>query len=176
MNRAAPDRDRSIALGLFLLTWLVSVYFWGGGGWAQNSHFALTRALVVSRSVFIEPWVDTTGDVSIVNGRAVTNKAPGLSMLGAIPYALARAVVPGEDEGTVVTLRAWLTNALSNALLGAIVAPLLYLYARRSALSRGAALAIALGIFLGTPLLPYATVFFLHTCSGALMLLAVVLL
>ncbi len=176
MNPSETDRDRKLAIGLFLLSWIVSVYFWGGGGWAQNSHFALTRALVAERSVFVDSWVDTTGDVSIVGGRAITNKAPGLSFLGAVPYALARIIVPGEDEGVAVTLRAWLTNALSNALLGALIAPLLFLYGRSCALSRTAALTIALGVFLGTPLLAYATVFFLHTCSGALMLLGILLI
>jgi hypothetical protein len=175
VNPSEADCDRNLAIGLFLVSWVVSVYFWGGGGWAQNSHFALTRALVVERSVFIGSWADTTGDISVIGGRAVTNKAPGLSFLGVIPYAVARAVIPGEDEGIVVTLRAWLTNAFSNALLGALIAPLLFLYGRRSGLSRTSSLAAALALFLGTPLLPYATVFFLHTCSGALMLLAIVL-
>lgn len=175
MKLSGRDRDGKIALGLFLLVWLASVYFWGGGGWAQNSHFALTRALVLERNVFVDSWADTTGDVSVVRGHAVTNKAPGLSFLGAVPYALSRLLVPGPDQGVVVTLRAWLTNALSNALLAALVAPLLYLYGRSSALSRPAAVAVALAISLATPLFPYATVFFLHSCSGALMLLAILL-
>ena len=169
------DRDGRIALGLFLLTWAASVYFWGGGGWAQNSHFALTRALVTERTVFVDSWKDTTGDISIVGGRAVTNKAPGLSFLGVVPYAIARVVIPGDDELVVVTLRAWVANAFSNALLGALIAPLLFRYARQSGLSRQAAIALGLGLYLGTPLLPYATVFFLHTSSGALMLAAILL-
>jgi hypothetical protein len=165
-------RDRQLAFAIFLLVFLVYGYFCGGGGWAQNSNFALTRSLALEGNVFIDEYRDTTGDLSDVNGRLISNKAPGLSILGIPAYRLSRILVPGEEKGIVVTLRGWLTNLFSNALLSALVPPLLFVWARREGIDARRAAFLALLIGLATPMAPWATVFFLHGASGALALMS----
>ncbi|MFN2238395.1 MAG: hypothetical protein ABR524_03295 [Thermoanaerobaculia bacterium] len=175
MSEQSPGqgrRDRQLAFGIFLLVFLLYGYFCGGGGWAQNSNFALTRSLALEGDVFIDEYRDTTGDLSEVNGRVISNKAPGLSILGVPAYWLSRTLVPGEERGIVVTLRGWLTNLFSNALLSALVPPLLFVWARREGVDARRAAFLALLIGVATPLLPWATVFFLHGASGALALMS----
>lgn len=168
----ADSHDRRVAFGLFLLVLLLYGYFWGGGGWAQNADFALTRSIVIEGNVFLEEYAETTGDVAEVNGRLVSNKAPGLSLIGIPAYALSRVLIPGEEDGLVTTLRAWFTNLFSNALLSALVAPLLFFWARGESVDRRPAAMLALLVALATPLWPWATVLFRHGSSGSLLLLA----
>ena len=175
MSELSPGperRDRQLAFGIFLIVFLLYGYFWGGGGWAQNSNFALTRSLGLEGDVFIDEYRDTTGDLSEVNGRVISNKAPGLSILGVPAYWLSRILVPGEEREIVVTLRGWLTNLFSNALLSALVPPLLFVWGRRQGIDARRAAFLALLIGIATPLLPWATVFFLHGASGALALMS----
>lgn len=58
--------------------------------WNQNSRFDLTRALVEQHTVAIDRFAVNTGDYATVNGRIVSDKAPGLSFLAVPPYALYR--------------------------------------------------------------------------------------
>ncbi|HEY8134001.1 MAG TPA: hypothetical protein VII12_19150, partial [Thermoanaerobaculia bacterium] len=80
--------DRQLAVRLFLLTFVIYAYFQAGGGWNQNSQFDLTRAIVERHTLAIDAYASNTGDISQYNGHVYTNKAPGLSFIGAIPYAL----------------------------------------------------------------------------------------
>lgn len=165
-------RDRKIAFGLFLVVFLLYGFFWGGGGWAQNVDFALTRSIVLEGDVFVDEYRDVTGDVSEIGGRLVSNKSPGLSLLGIPAYAISRLLIPGEETEIVVNLRAWFTNLFSNALLSALVPPLLFAWARREGIAVRPAAIGALLVGVATPMLPWATVFFRHGSSGALALIA----
>jgi hypothetical protein len=165
-------RDRQVAFGLFLIVFLLYGFFWGGGGWAQNVDFALTRSIVLQGDVFMDEYREVSGDVSEIGGRMVSNKSPGLSLLGLPAYAISRLLIPGEEIGIVVNLRAWFTNLFSNALLSALVPPLLFAWARREGIAVRPAAIGALLIGIATPMLPWATVFFRHGSSGALALMA----
>lgn len=74
-----------IPLGLALM--LTYAFFIDAPAWNQNSRFALTRALVETRSVHIDPYHVTTGDKSKRDEHFYCDKAPGVSLLAAIPYA-----------------------------------------------------------------------------------------
>ena len=72
--------DRRIAAGLFFLAFVTYAYFFNGGGWNQNAHFDLTRAVVEHCSIRIDPYESNTGDKSY--GRQsylFANKPPGAS-------------------------------------------------------------------------------------------------
>ncbi|MEZ4380853.1 MAG: hypothetical protein R3A79_05870 [Nannocystaceae bacterium] len=100
------DRRRLVpALGAVFVTY---AYFVGPPAWNQNSRFALTRALVESRTAAIDPYQHTTGDKSRRDGRFYSDKAPGASLLALPAYALTYAItrlVGGElPEAEVVAI------------------------------------------------------------------------
>ena len=63
-------------------------YFVDAPAWNQNSRLALTRALVETQSVAIDPYHATTGDKSKRGDHFYCDKAPGVSVLSAVPYAV----------------------------------------------------------------------------------------
>ena len=52
--------DRRLAVGLFLLSFVVYVWFFSGGGWNQNAHFDLSRALVERGTLYIDGYHTNT--------------------------------------------------------------------------------------------------------------------
>lgn len=85
----APLREhRKVASTLALVLLASYAYFVPAPGWNQNSRFALTRALVEHGSTIIDESHETTGDKSFRDGHFYSDKAPGASLLAAIPYAV----------------------------------------------------------------------------------------
>jgi hypothetical protein len=164
--------DRQLAIWLFLLSFVTYAYFQAGGGWNQNAQFDLTRAIVERHTFAIDGYASNTGDLSTYGGHVYANKAPGLSILGVIPYTVLHRFEKNPDDALTLTLNHYVCTLLCVALLGAIVPAVLFLRARDRGLSRGWAVAVALGVALATQLLPYATLFVTPVPSGALMLIA----
>ncbi len=81
------DLARTLKL-LALLLACSFAYFVGPPAWNQNSRLALTRALVEQGQVSIDDFHATTGDKSWRAGHFYSDKAPGVSLLSTIPYAL----------------------------------------------------------------------------------------
>ncbi len=97
----APLRSQAFVLGPLLACVLLSyAYFVGAPAWNQNSRFALTRAFVERLSTDIDPHHHTTGDKSYRQGHFYSDKAPGVSLFSAAPYAgyLAVARVVGLER------------------------------------------------------------------------------
>ncbi|KIG19493.1 hypothetical protein DB30_00002 [Enhygromyxa salina] len=91
------EHPRGSALALALAC--TFAFFVGPPAWNQNSRLALTRALVEHGSVQIDDWHVTTGDKSYRDGHFYSDKAPGTSLLAALPYAgfyVARRATGGE--------------------------------------------------------------------------------
>lgn len=157
--------DRRVAEWLFLLAFATYAYFYAGGGWNQNAAFDLTRAIVDRHTFAIDAYGGNTGDVSYANGHVYANKAPMLSWLAAVPYALIPAAVP-------LTLAVYLCTLACVALPGALVPPMLYALGRRRGVDARWSATVALTIAFATLLFPYATIFMIAVPSGALMLYA----
>ncbi len=171
--------DRTIAAGLFVLTVVSYGWFFGGGGWNQNAHFDLTRALVERQTLHIDDYHANTGDVSRRGSHVYINKPPGVSFLAAIPYAFVYAAESAASVETesweTLTLNAWLVTLLTCGVTGALIPVVLYVHARRSAgASPLAALAVALAVAFGTLVFPYSTMLFAHVPSALFLLLAFV--
>ncbi len=177
-DRPLTLEDRRIAVWLALLGFVVYAYFFGGGGWNQNSQLDLTRAMVERHSFAIDPYAGNTGDVAYANGRVYSNKSPALSWIAAIPYSLLAAVERSRgislDHIFIVTLNAYLCTLLTVALPAALIPALLYVVAIRRNVPAPRAALVALVVAFGTQLFPYATLFMLHTPSALLMLYALV--
>jgi hypothetical protein len=157
--------DRRVAEWLFLLAFATYAYFYAGGGWNQNAAFDLTRAIVERHSFAIDAYATNTGDVSYANGHVYANKAPALSWLAAIPYALIPGAVP-------LTIAVYLCTLVCVALPGALIPPMLYAFGRRRGVDARWCATVALTIAFATLLFPYATIFMVAVPSGALMLYA----
>ena len=56
-------------------------YFYQGGGWNQNSRFALVRAMTERDTLQIDAYREATGDRAVWNGHYYSDKAPGASLL-----------------------------------------------------------------------------------------------
>lgn len=168
--------DARIARGLFVLAAVAYAWFFGGAGWNQDAHFDLTRALVERRTLFIDGYDVNTGDVSQGRGgHTFINKAPGVSLLAALPYTVVYAVEKALHAPIDAMVR---TNSMVTAatcgLCGALIAPLLYLHGRRRAgASPPHALAVALAIAFGTIVFPYSTMLFAHVPAALFLFVAV---
>ena len=177
--------DRRLAVGLFLLTFVTYAWFFGGGGWNQNAHFDLTRALVERQTFHIDGYRVNTGDIgwSNVSGEwhAYSNKPPGLPFLAAIPYFamyhLERALHVPLDSWLWMTVNVYVLTLLVVATCGAGIAVLLFRWAvRRAEARRSTAVLVALIGAFGTIVLPYSTLFFSPVPAAFFLLLAFYLL
>jgi hypothetical protein len=178
----APRALRPATL-LFVLTFVTYAWFFGGGGWNQNAHFDLTRALVERQTFHIDGYRVNSGDIawSNVSGawHAYSNKPPGLPFLAAIPYAalysLERAFHVPIDSWLWMTINVYLLTLIVCASCGAGIAVLLFLWARRHVDDRSAMGIALIGAF-GTIVLPYSTLFFSPVPAAFFLLLAFVVI
>jgi hypothetical protein len=185
-NSPAPRALRpapSIPVGLFVLAFVTYAWFFNGGGWNQNAHFDLTRALAERQTLHIDGYRVNTGDIgwSAISGEwhAYSNKPPGLPFLAAIPYAalsaIERALGYSIDDWRVMTLNVYILTLLFCAIPGALMPAVLYRYARmRMNAPPRAALLLALTVAFGTIVFPYATMFFSVVPAALFLLLAFV--
>jgi hypothetical protein len=159
--------DKRIAEWLFLLTFFAAAYFYGGAGWNQNATFDLTRAIVERHTFAIDAYASNTGDVSYAHGHVYANKAPALSFLAAIPYAILHAL-----GVTSLAVACYLCTLFTCGVFAALVPALLYLTARRRGVDALWAATVALIVAFATELFPYSTLLMVAVPSGALMLIA----
>ena len=156
-------------------------YYWQARDWNSASRFMLTYAVVDRGTISIDGLEQQTGDLALVDRHYYTDKFPGVSALGVIPYVLAKRVfgLPSHPLGIKgiaywpadywVTLG---TSGLLTALAGAILARLaieLGCGPRRAAL-------VGLTYGLGTPAYAYATMFFGHQAAAFCMIASFALL
>lgn len=161
-------------LGAYLL--FVLAYFAAGQGWNQNSRLALTLAIVDHHELSIDRYHEgllPTGDKSLAGGRYYTDKAIGVSLLGVLPYALARPVLARiDDEARRVNLAMYAVVIAAVAVPAVVACLLLYLLALGVRGNARDALFAPVAIALGTPVWPFSTVLFGHVTAGAALLVA----
>jgi hypothetical protein len=168
------DRDR-------LLYWILGValvvsyaYFYQGGGWNQNSRFALVRAITERDTLQIDEYRGTTGDRAVWKGHFYSDKAPGVSLLALVPVDIVRALNSAmnvaHDSDEAITRTSYLATVLVSG-LSTTVAALCVLWLSLSwGYSRGAALFAATAYAVASPAWCYATLFMGHAlCAGCLM-------
>lgn len=139
----------------------------------ELSRFQTVVAFVESGTFAIDRELEILGnheDRSESEGRYYSNKAPGLSFAAIPVYRLLRFVLPRPDSPTAAI---FVLLRLFTVSLACVIA--LARFARRIRLRREHAAAAALVTFavaFGTPLLHYATSFFAHAWTAALLFLA----
>jgi hypothetical protein len=174
-----PDSGVRFALAHFVLALGAYAYLYGGWGANQEVNYALTRAIVEAHTLTVDRFTPHEGDIANgLGGHLYINKAPGLSMLGAIPYSIQFAL---EERHIIVLADYWRTNKelvtiAVCGITGALIGACLYLYGRRTlGASHRAASIVAIAISFGTIVFPYSTMMFAHVPSAFFLLLALIL-
>src|SRR5262249_34157202 len=132
------------------------------------------RAIVERHTFKIDAYLGNTGDISIANGHVYANKAPMLSFLAAIPYAIIHAIFGTPGNALALGIAAYLSTLFSVGIFAALIPALLYREARRRGVDATWSASVALMIAFATGLMPYSTLMMVMVPSGALMLIAFV--
>jgi hypothetical protein len=175
-------RDRRLAIGIFALLFVTYAWFFGGGGWNQNAHFDLTRAMVERQTFHIDGYRVNTGDISwSPQAHAYSNKPPGMPFLAAIPYWVLHKIESARflpyDGWYWMTVNVYVLQLAVCATTGAGLAVLMFLWARRRAnVSQRMALFVALIGGFATIVFPYSTAFFSPVPAAFFLMLGLLLL
>jgi hypothetical protein len=173
MIRQRPDRSLFLILGCALL--ISYAYFYQGGGWNQNSRFALVRAMTEHDTLQIDTYRQATGDRAVWNGHYYSDKAPGAALLAFVPVEAVRALIfaiglPPESDAAI-TLTSYASTVVVSGLFSMAAALGVLWLSLSWGYSRGAALFAATAYGLATPAWCYATLFMGHgLCAGCLMI------
>jgi hypothetical protein len=168
---ARPAVPRAVKQLLFALVMVSCVYFVQGAGPNQNSRYDLVRALVEDHTVQIDPYKATTHDISTMGGHWYCDKAPGLSLIAAVPYALGvRLAQPDDPEpsGFAIYLLTLATCSLATAFAAVVLLQLLV----DLGLGLGGSLLAVVAWVLGTNAFAYAGLFVAHQLAAALVVFA----
>jgi hypothetical protein len=167
MIRALARRPET---ALFVLALGVYAYFFQAGGWNQNAHFDLTRAIVEQHTLVLDDYIVNTGDFSVANHHYYSNKAPGLGVLAVPVYAAVHPLAHGRRvRGWVVHLGAYLSTVMCVALPAALAVTMLFRVAIVMGAPAAGAASLCVAWVFGTLALPYATLFYSHQLTAALL-------
>jgi hypothetical protein len=143
----------------------------------QSSRYALTAALWDGQTVAVDDYAHLLGvDHAERDGRLYSDKAPGQPVLGVPAYAVYRALggAPATEARVFADPGLWAVTLVSAMLPAALLAVAMRRLALRVAPRR--ATHAALGLVLGTLLLPFGTVLFSHVLSALLGVVAYLVL
>jgi hypothetical protein len=171
-----PRDGSHVGRVVFVLLFASYAYFYQGGGWNQNSRFALVRGITSRHTLRIDAFADCTRDRSVFGGHYYSDKAPGLSLAAVPVVALARPLLRvlgrDPDDPAGLAFLSHLATVLTAGLLTALAGQHLYTLAVELGASPGGALFAALTFGLGTPIWALATLFVGHAFSAGLLVLA----
>lgn len=175
---------------LFALFFVAYAYFYQAGGWNQNSRFDLVRSIVEQRTSRIDSFYRNTGDLACrgPEGRcrrpaptrgkhAYCDKAPGASWLAVPAYSIVYAVA-GSDRPSAryLAIASHVSTVCAVALPSALAAAMLFWLLGALFVRTRVRLAVALSYGLGTLAFPYATLFYGHQLTAALVLIGFAML
>jgi hypothetical protein len=166
---------------LFLATVLALSYGYfapAPGSWSANSRLGLVFAVVDEGRLTIDSYhadsLIDTGDKAFSRGHYYSDKAIGPALLGILAYAPVSAGRAVSSPRRLDLTRRWITFfAVSLPMVAALTYLLLVLSG--VGLGPGRALGIALVGGLGTPIWPFATLYFGHALAAAALLAAFLL-
>ena len=87
------DGKTKRALLISAVLFVSYAFFYGGGGWNQNSRFDLMRAIIEQGTLRIDAYHQNTGDKAFFQGHYYSDKAPGLALLGVPIVAAVRPLL-----------------------------------------------------------------------------------
>jgi hypothetical protein len=170
---------------LFLLLSLSYGYFYQSTHHNEAARFDQMRAIVQDHVLEINKYWWNTADVIHypTNGanQIYPNKAPGMTLVSVVPFAVISAVLSGLYRLGLVNGAYWhvvtyLTTLFGVSLLSALAAVAIYRVLRQMKADPYLSILAVTGIWLGTLAFPYSTLFFSHQFVAALLAIAFVLL
>ena len=158
---------------LFVLAFGVYAYFFQAGGWNQNVRFDLTRAIVEQHTFVLDDYIVNTGDYAFANQHFYSDKAPALSLLAVPVWAAVHPFAHGQRvRGWLVNLGGYLSTVVCVAVPAALAVAMFFRVAGALGAPAAAAALLAVAWALGTLALPYATLFYGHQLTAALLVLS----
>ena len=159
---------RAASWRVFALVLLSASYFFQSSGHNEAARFDQMRSVMEHGEWWIDRYASNTADTIGLDGHTFPNKAPGTTILGLVPWGLARAalgLLPIHETKQLI-LVTWVLTILMSALPTALTSLLMLRFLSRNGwtLARSKLLALAYG--LGTIAFPWATVFFGHQLSA----------
>lgn len=157
---------------LFVLLALTFAWFYEGGDPNQATRMFLTRAVVERHEPDITPYHAKTIDKSQEGDKFYCDKAPAVSLLATIPYALTNAVdrrMGWQDLRAAHQARLHLITFLFSGIPGVVAAFFVRRSLRFFGAGEGASDLLTVGYALGTLVFPFSTVLFGHQLAAALL-------
>jgi hypothetical protein len=166
---------------LFLLLWTTYAYFYQSTGDNEAARFDQIRTVVEDHTLAINKHWWNTADIIHYqkegSDHIYPNKAPGMSLLGLVPYTILSALLrilcaAGLPEWVYWHLLTYFTTVFTVSLLSALAAVATYRVLVRIADDRYFPVFVILAIWLGTIVFPFSTLFFSHQLTAALLAFA----
>ncbi|HEX3646202.1 MAG TPA: hypothetical protein VHT95_11390 [Vicinamibacterales bacterium] len=171
-------RQTRVAAVLGVALFLSYAYFYGAGGWNQNSRFALIRAILERHTLQIDAYQLHTGDRALWRGHYYTDKAPGASLVALAPVQAARLIsrAAGIDPASFpgIAWTSYVASLVTSGVFTVIAALCVFWLSLRWGASTGAALFAAAGYGIATPAWAYATLFMGHGQTAGCLMIALV--
>jgi len=172
------ERQTRMAVVLGAALFVSYAYFYGAGGWNQNSRFAMIRAILERHTLQIDAYQLHTGDRAFWQGHYYTDKAPGAQLLALAPVQVARLIAraAGVDPASFpgIAWTSYVAAVVTSGLFTVIAALCVYWLALRFGASTGAALFAASAYGVATPAWAYATLFMAHGVTAGCLMIAFV--
>ncbi len=171
-------RQTRVAAVLGVALFLSYAYFYGAGGWNQNSRFAMIRAVLERHTLQIDAYQLHTGDRAFWRGHYYTDKAPGASLVALAPVQAARLIsrAAGIDPASFpgIAWTSYVASLVTSGLFTVVAALCVFRLSLRWGASTGAALFAAAAYGLATPAWAYATLFMGHGQTAGCLMIALV--
>jgi hypothetical protein len=173
---------RGIPLLLVLLLWPTYAYFYQAGEHNEAARLDLVRAFTQDGVLWVDTYAWNSADLIAYQRDGVqhyySGKAPGSSMLAALPFALAAKLLRplALPDGVHWHAVVYATAIATVNLLSALAAAALFGACLRASGSAWAALGGVAAVWLGTILFPFSTLQFGHAQAAAFLAFAFALI
>ncbi len=172
------SRQARMATVLGAALFLSYAYFYGAGGWNQNSRFALIRAILERHTLQIDAYQLHTGDRALWRDHYYSDKAPGASLLALAPVQAARLVsrAAGVDPASFpgIAWTSYVAAVATSGMFTVIAALCVFWLSLRWGATSGAALFAATAYGIASPAWAYATLFMGHGQTAGCLMIALV--
>jgi hypothetical protein len=153
---------REVELLILFLTLISFAYFYQASDHNTAARFDLIRSLLEQHTVSIDAYCGyNTADLVHLNGHYYSNKAPGGSLTGIVPWIVSLILSRpfAGDPDFYWAMVTYLATILTDGLAVAITCILIYRIALVLGSTEGKAVAAALTLAFGTIMFPHATEF-----------------
>lgn len=182
IDQTRRRRDARVGRWLFGAVLLTCVYFFPLYDADANARLDLALSLVVHHTIQVDAYHTNTTDLVRYKGHYYSIQAPGQSLAG-VPFTAVftrltarsggkRSVekIGSSDEGRVpFFFLLYFGTILSVGLVSALFLRYFWRFLGHVTESRSTRLMVTLGLFAGTAVLPYSTVFYSHVPAMALL-------